>query len=279
MADTKSLTFKKELIQYVFIDVVDFTHADRTVEDMVEIIRILNELVLQVLDECGVHQQDLILIPTGDGMCICLRNQLSEDRHLKIALALREHVLSNNLYNYGTGCEFELHIGVHEGKDIIILDINERENVIGAGINKAARLMAKCPPGDIFISSTVHEGVHRYAQYKGTCTRSSFEDKSGEVIEYYVMQKQANKFVKGLVRLFETTNYTIGPLLTPKDIEVLRAGAMIYHKVYGIGSLERIDARPPNARGRRAVIKFMTKTHTVTLTNTKGNYHSCKPKP
>ena len=81
-------SFRKVHIQYIFLDVVQFTRSDRTVEDMVSIIQALNQIVTDVLDERQLVQDDVILLPTGDGMCIGLLNQHDEDTHLEIAQSL-----------------------------------------------------------------------------------------------------------------------------------------------------------------------------------------------
>lgn len=269
--------FRKELVQYVFIDVVAFTHEKRTVEDMVGIITTLNTIVLQVLEENDVTESDRILIPTGDGMCICLLNQRTETRHIQIAVALREYAASAKQDAQGTGTEFDLHIGVHEGKDLIIHDINGRENIIGAGINIAARLMGECPAGEIYVSSVVHDGVHRYADYHGAFRRSQFTDKSGEVIQHYILGNAKDTSIFALRRMVDKLGFTIGGPLRRDDITALKPKDYIFHKVYGVGQIQSIAGLINQNMGPLVTIKFHQKLHTVRLTNSKGNYFKCIP--
>jgi class 3 adenylate cyclase len=273
-------SFSKVYIQYVFLDVVAFTRSDRTVEDMVAIIESLNDTVRDVLDESTVQDDDIILLPTGDGMCIALLHQQAEDTHLEIAELIRSQVEHRRKNTREEGQKYHLHIAVHESKDILIRDINDRRNIIGAGINKASRLMDRCGPGEIVISSTVYDGIYKYARYKGAFVKDEFKDKAGELIHYYrsAPEDAGREIGKRFREVISLMNHTIGPALTHDDIATLKEGDMVYHKVYGMGELLTVGAARPGRPGRPVTIKFPSRSHSVVLTNSKGNYSKVSAK-
>ena len=56
--------------KYIFLDVVQF--SKRSAEAQSEIVLMLNQIVDQALKSVEVTDDDSILIPTGDGLCIAL---------------------------------------------------------------------------------------------------------------------------------------------------------------------------------------------------------------
>ena len=70
---------KVAMIRYIFLDVVGFT-LNRTVEAQTQIIATLNRVVREASDSicAGIEassSRQLIYLPSGDGVCICLVNQ------------------------------------------------------------------------------------------------------------------------------------------------------------------------------------------------------------
>ena len=58
-------------VKYVFLDVVGFTH-NRSVETQSDIVRSLNAIVKTSIQASGIPEENQILIPTGDGICVAL---------------------------------------------------------------------------------------------------------------------------------------------------------------------------------------------------------------
>ena len=175
---------------------------------------------------------------------------------------------------------FELHIAVHESKDILIHDINERRNIIGSGINKASRLMDQCGPGQIVLSSTVYDGVYKYARFKGLFDKDEFTDKAGELIYFYRSRgvHEIKQIGDTLLSAISLLKYDIGPLLTVQDISELKVGSELYHKVYGVGKLAQAAIPAPGSQGRIVSIDFSSRRHNILLTNRRKNYHKLVPK-
>lgn len=271
-------TIRRVPVQYVFVDVIGFTRPDRTVEDMLSIIESLNGIVWSVLEEHSIGKGDLILLPTGDGMCIGLLNQAAEDTHLQMAESIRDFVIEHNRNVRGSHSTFDLHLAVHEGKDILITDINGNRNIIGAGINRASRLMAFGTAREIIISEVVYEGICRDAKYKDRYKQRNGQIKEGESVCYYSNVKEEPRDLSWAVNKFvEALNYTFGPPLTLSDIDQLSINDKILHRVYGLGTIRNIG---PSLRGngRQVVIDFPNRQHSVRLTNQRGNYFKVIPK-
>src|SRR5262245_44600004 len=79
-------------VKYVFLDVVGFTY-NRSVETQSDIVRSLNAIVKASIQANSIPEENQILIPTGDGICVALLNldrltvvESPYDVHLRIAL-------------------------------------------------------------------------------------------------------------------------------------------------------------------------------------------------
>jgi len=148
----------RRLAKYIFIDVVQF--SKRSAEAQSDIVKSFNEIVHQVLDKHNVNKDnddDCILIPTGDGMCISLLSQdLPYDTHIQIALSTLKSISEHNEATENETRRFQVRIGINQNTDILVTDINGRKNVAGAGINMASRVMDKADGGQILVSQAVH---------------------------------------------------------------------------------------------------------------------------
>jgi hypothetical protein len=80
--------------KYIFLDVVGFTHG-RSVEAQSEIVGVLNSVVHAAIRR--VDRKHVILLPTGDGICICLINvDTPYDVHLRVSLDILERISKHN---------------------------------------------------------------------------------------------------------------------------------------------------------------------------------------
>lgn len=147
---------KRCYAKYVYLDVVQF--SKRSAEAQSEIVQSLNEIVHDVLGHHEVNEdEDCILIPTGDGMCIALTStDLSYDIHIQIALSVLGSVDLHNKATENETRQFQVRIGINQNTDILITDINGRKNIAGAGINVASRIMDKADGGQILVSQAVY---------------------------------------------------------------------------------------------------------------------------
>jgi len=162
--------------KYIFLDIVGFSHG-RSVEAQTDLIFALNNLVRDSLTQNGVPLSELILLPTGDGICIALLNiGVPLDIHLRIALSLLE-----NLQKYNESIEqemrrFQVRIGLNANTDNLVTDINGRRNIAGAGINMAQRVMSLADGNQILVGESVFETLQFREAYI-----SSFRSYTGRV--------------------------------------------------------------------------------------------------
>jgi len=167
--------------KYIYLDVVDFI-VDRSVEAQSDILRALNEIVNASLHEHLIPEDKLILLPTGDGLCIALLNvEVPFDLHLLIALSILRRVHEHNERIDNARQKFQVRIGLNDGTDNLVTDINGNLNIAGQGINMASRVMNFADGSQIFAGYTTFEILHirekytgSFKAYQGTVANGSF---------------------------------------------------------------------------------------------------------
>jgi class 3 adenylate cyclase len=170
--------------KYVFLDVVRF--SERSSEAQSEVVYRLNAIVRGVLTEYEVKDQDCILIPTGDGMCIALISpELSYDVHLQLALSILESLEQHNREMKNVTRQFQVRMGINQNTDILVTDINEKRNVAGAGVNMAARIMDKADGNQILVSQSAHDELQPSEQYMNKFNFFEAETKHGLRLRVY----------------------------------------------------------------------------------------------
>src|SRR5947199_4732229 len=153
-----------EIVHVLFLDIVGY--SKRRTNEQQALIDQLNQVVrnseeFQKAEAAG----RLIKIPTGDGMALVFYKSPEEpvECALEISRALKEHP------------KIELRMGVHSGPVSGVVDVNERANLAGAGLNMAQRVMDCGDAGHILLSKRVAEDLEEYEQWRpllhdlGTC--------------------------------------------------------------------------------------------------------------
>lgn len=184
----------RKLAKYIFIDVVQF--SKRSAEAQSDIVKSFNTIVHQVLEEHKANKDndnECILIPTGDGMCISLLSQdLAFDSHIQIALSILKSIDEYNKATESEARQYQVRIGINQNTDILVTDINGRKNVAGAGINMASRVMDKADGGQILVSQAVHHELQPSEIYMDKFKRFSATGKHNihfEVHQYILPEK------------------------------------------------------------------------------------------
>ena len=98
----------------------------------------------------------LIKIPTGDGMALVFYN--SPEAPVECALEISRALKSTP----NCGCEW----ACTAGRSAAVIDVNERANVAGAGINMAQRVMDCGDAGHILLSKHVAEDLEQYEHWQ-----------------------------------------------------------------------------------------------------------------
>src|SRR5207302_7097788 len=120
--------------KHIFLDVVGFTR-DRSVEAQTDIVSTLNRCVRDVLNAASLPDDSLVLIPTGDGMCISIIGTDSPyDMEMQVAIGIATSIAKHNGQCDDVMRQFEVRIGIDENLDNLVIDINGNRNIAGAGI-------------------------------------------------------------------------------------------------------------------------------------------------
>jgi TolB-like protein/class 3 adenylate cyclase/tetratricopeptide (TPR) repeat protein len=153
-----------EIAHLLLVDVVGYSKL--LVEEQVELIQQLTEIVRAT--ECfrnAVRKGKLIRVPTGDGMALAFFSSPEEPARcaLEISRALQDRP------------QIKLRMGVHSGPVNRVIDVNEKTNIAGAGINVAQRVLDCGDAGHILLSAHIAEDLaevghwRAYLQDFGVC--------------------------------------------------------------------------------------------------------------
>src|SRR5215475_279683 len=144
-----------EIAHVLFIDIVDYSklsisdqHA--AVEELTRIVRASQEF------QRAEAASRLTRIPTCDGMALAFYNgpEAPAQCAVEISRALKEHP------------RLQLRMGIHSGPVSEIVDVNERANLAGAGLNMAHRVMDCGDTGHILLSKHVAEDLEEYERWR-----------------------------------------------------------------------------------------------------------------
>ena len=144
-----------EIAHVLFVDIV--AYSKRAIADQRAAIEKLNQIV-QSTDEFRAAESEnrLLKIATGDGMALVFYQspEAPTECALEISRALKEHP------------ELQVRMGVHSGPVSGVMDVNERANAAGAGMNIAKRVMDYGDGGHILLSKHVAEDLEQYPRWQ-----------------------------------------------------------------------------------------------------------------
>src|SRR5436189_4358747 len=144
-----------EIAHVLFIDIVGYSklsineqHA--AVEELNQVVRSSEQF------QKAEAANRLLKIPTGDGMALVFYTspEVPAQCAVEISSALKEHP------------RLQLRMGIHSGPVSGVVDVNERANLTGAGINMAQRVMDCGDAGHILLSKHVAEDLEEYEQWR-----------------------------------------------------------------------------------------------------------------
>ena len=176
---------RSALVRYIYIDIVDFS-IGRTIEAQSEILSALNRIVGQSVSEHAVVSDQMLFLPTGDGICVCLIDLIHPfDLDISIAISVLERVSLFNRNQVDSSRRFELRIGINENQDDLVIDIKGGINVVGLGINLAHRVMRVASASGLCLGSSVFERLNQRELYSSLLKPVQAIVKHGERLQCY----------------------------------------------------------------------------------------------
>ena len=145
---------KFEIGHVLFIDLVGYSKL--LIEEQKELLCGLTDIVLATAPVRESTNEQLVRLPTGDGMALVFRNSPEEPARcaLEIAQALKKHP------------KILVRMGIHSGPVSDVMDVSGRDNIAGAGINMAQRVMDCGEAGHILLSKHVADDLQHYGRWQ-----------------------------------------------------------------------------------------------------------------
>jgi TolB-like protein/class 3 adenylate cyclase/Tfp pilus assembly protein PilF len=144
-----------EIAHVLFIDIVAYSKL--TVNEQHARIEELNKIVrLSEQFRKAEAASRLLKIPTGDGMALVFYKSPEEPAQcaVEISRALKDNA------------RLQVRMGIHSGPVSAVVDVTERTNVAGAGVNMARRVMDCGDAGHILLSHHVAEDLAEYERWR-----------------------------------------------------------------------------------------------------------------
>ena len=144
-----------EIAHVLFLDIVGYSKLSvneqrAQVEELNEIVRFCDQF------RKAEAASRLLKIPTGDGMALVFYKSPEEPAQcaVEISRALKDNA------------RLQVRMGIHSGPVGGVVDVNERTNVAGSGINMARRVMDCGDAGHILLSRHVAEDLAEYERWR-----------------------------------------------------------------------------------------------------------------
>jgi class 3 adenylate cyclase len=144
-----------EIAHVLFIDIVGYSKLSineqrAAVDELTQVVRSSDQY------QRAEAAARLIKISTGDGIGLVFYTSPEAPAQcaVEISRVLKEHP------------RLQLRMGVHSGPVSGVIDVNERANLAGAGLNIAKRVMDCGDAGHILLSKHVAEDLEEYEQWR-----------------------------------------------------------------------------------------------------------------
>src|SRR3954471_221902 len=172
MADDQKTNLRLEIAHVLFIDIVGYSKL--LIDEQSEALQELNALVRSTEAARKAEAAgELIYLPTGDGMALVFTGSVEDpvECALQISQALRAQP------------SLAVRMGIHSGPVHHVADVNQRDNIAGAGINIAQRVMDCGDAGHILVSKRVADDLAQYRRWQPYLhDLGDFEVKHGVIV-------------------------------------------------------------------------------------------------
>ncbi|MDH3488920.1 MAG: hypothetical protein OEL56_00570 [Nitrosopumilus sp.] len=141
---------------FFFIDIVGLSNPILSTETQRTKIKILNELIYDCNTFVETPKNNLLILPTGDGMLIGFKNGLEQPLKLSIEFHKKLSIYNKN----ATGSEkIKTRIGCHIGHVFVVRDIYGNVNLWGPGAILSRRIMDMGDTDHILLSNEIVEDL------------------------------------------------------------------------------------------------------------------------
>jgi len=150
-----------EIAHVLFIDIVGYSKL--LIDEQSEALQELNQMVRNTeVARTAEAAGQLIFLPTGDGMALVFTGSVEDpvECGLQISKALRAQP------------SLPVRMGIHSGPVHHVTDVNNRENIAGAGINIAQRVMDCGDACHILVSKRVADDLAQYRRWAAISARA-----------------------------------------------------------------------------------------------------------
>src|SRR5438876_8160944 len=172
MANEQKTKLRLEIAHVLFIDIVGYCKL--LIDEQAEALHAMNQIVRNTEAEREAEAAgQLIILPTGDGMALVFTGSVEDP--VECALQISQRLRAQP--------SLPVRMGIHSGPVHHVSDVNQRENIAGAGINIAQRVMDCGDAGHILLSKRVADALAPYRSWQPYLHGLSvFEVKHGVVV-------------------------------------------------------------------------------------------------
>src|SRR6266567_462095 len=172
MADEQKTQLRLEIAHVLFMDIVGYSKL--LIDEQSEALHELNQIVRNTeAARTAEAASQLIILPTGDGMALVFTGSVEDP--VECALQISRKLCAQP--------SLPVRMGIHSGPVHHVADVNQRENIAGAGINIAQRVMDCGDAGHILLSKRVADDLAQYRRWQPYLHElGDFEVKHGVVL-------------------------------------------------------------------------------------------------
>src|SRR5437868_4191389 len=154
------------------MDIVGYSKL--LIDEQSEALQELNQIVHKTdAARAAEAAGQLIFLPTGDGMALVFTGSVEDPVECALQISQRLRVQPS----------LPVRMGIHSGPVHHVSDVNQRENIAGAGINIAQRVMDCGDAGHILLSKRVADDLAQYRRWQPYLhDLGDFEVKHGVVV-------------------------------------------------------------------------------------------------
>jgi class 3 adenylate cyclase len=157
---------KSNVVPILFMDIVGYSKLSSD-DAQKYAIELLNRLVRKALPRANCTLDDVICLPTGDGMCLCFIK--TSDGPLTVAAKVQQELAK--LQPAPGKPKIEVRMGIHSGSVLRVKDLKGSYNLAGGAINISQRAMSFGDEGHILCTKTFYELLKGMKDYKNTIKR------------------------------------------------------------------------------------------------------------